>query len=129
MIHLESNEQKAVIKWARLAQREYPCLKWLHCSLNGIKFSSVKQAARMKSEGMVSGISDLFLPQPKIIDGKMIYAGLYIELKRPKVAGLQKGTLSQAQKEFIEYANSVGYKAVVAFGAMEAISIIKEYLL
>lgn len=123
MQHLESNEQKAVIKWARLAQREYPCLKWLHCSLSGVKLRSAQEGARLKAEGMVAGISDIYLPYP---NGK--YAGLYIEMKKRNIKGQSKGVVSQAQKEFIDYANSVGYKAVVCYGADEAITTIKKYL-
>lgn len=123
MIHLESNEQKAVIKWARLAQREYPCLKWLHCSLSGVKLRSVQEGARLKAEGMVAGICDLFLPYPN-----NNYAGLYIEMKKRNIKGQSKGIVSEAQKDFIEYANIVGYKAVVCYGADEAITTIKEYL-
>lgn len=123
MIHLESNEQKAVIKWARLAQREYPCLKWLHCSLSGVKLRSVQEGARLKAEGMVAGICDLFLPYPN-----NNYTGLYIEMKKRNIKGQSKGIVSEAQKDFIEYANIVGYKAVVCYGADEAITTIKEYL-
>ncbi len=123
MIHLESNEQKAVIKWARLAQREYPCLKWLHCSLNGVKLRSAQEGARLKAEGMVAGICDLFLPYPN-----NNYAGLYIEMKKRNIKSQSKGIVSEAQKDFIEYANIVGYKAVVCYGADDAITTLKEYL-
>ena len=122
MIHSESKEQRAVIKWARLNVKRYPCLNWFHSSQAGVKMTAT-QARIAKAEGMISGISDLFLPLPL---GK--YAGLYIEMKKPKTATSAKGVLSQNQKDFLDYANAVGYKAVVAYGAMEAINYIKEYL-
>ena len=122
MKHLESQEQKAVIKWARLNVKHFPCLSWLHSSQAGVKMTAT-QARIAKAEGMISGISDLFLPLPL---GK--YAGLYIEMKKQKTATSAKGVLSQNQKDFLDYANSVGYKAVVAYGAIEAIGYIKEYL-
>ena len=122
MIHSESKEQKAVIKWARDMQRYFPALTWLHSSQAGVKMSAT-QARIAKAEGMLSGISDLFLPYPN-----KEYAGLYIEMKKPKTATSAKGVLSQNQKDFLEYANKVGYKAIVAYGATEAISYLKEYL-
>lgn len=128
MQHLESQEQQVVVKWARLASRQYPCLKWLHSSTSGVRLKNAIQGARLKEEGMVAGIPDLFLPYPLIENKKMIYAGLYIEMKRRKSRGVSQGTLSPAQKDFLEYANNVGYKALVAYGADEAIQAIKDYL-
>lgn len=122
MKHLESQEQKAVIKWARLNVKHFPCLNWLHSSQAGVKMTAT-QARIAKAEGMISGISDLFLPYPN-----NEYAGLYIEMKKQKTATSAKGVLSQNQKDFLDYANAVGYKAVVAYGAIEAIGYIKEYL-
>lgn len=122
MLYSESKEQRAVIKWARLKAKESPCLNWLHSSQAGVKMSAT-QARIAKAEGMISGVSDLFLPLPL---GK--YAGLYIEMKRPKSPTSAKGRLSDSQKDFLDYANAVGYKAVVAYGASEAINYIKEYL-
>ena len=123
MRHLESKEQCAVIEWARYYVKWYPCLKWLHSSQSGVKLNAL-QGAIAKREGMIAGIPDLFLPYPS-----QGYAGLFIEMKRPKSnKNTQKGTLSPAQKECLEYLNSVGYKALVCYGANEAISAIKEYL-
>lgn len=122
MIHSESKEQKAVIRWARDMQRYFPALTWLHSSQAGVKMSAI-QARIAKAEGMLSGISDLFLPYPN-----KEYAGLYIEMKKPKTDTSAKGVLSQNQKDFLGYANKVGYKAVVAYGATEAIGYLKEYL-
>lgn len=120
--HRESAEQQAVVKWAELASKRYPPLKWLHSSQAGVKLS-ITQARIAKAEGLKAGIADLFLPYPS-----KEYAGLYIEMKRPKTVTSAKGTLSEAQREFLDYANSVGYKAVVSYGANEAIAEIKKYL-
>lgn len=121
--HRESAEQQAVIKWAELLSKRYPPLKWLHSSQAGVKLS-ITQARIAKAEGLKAGIADLFLPYPS-----KEYAGLYIEMKRPKTNASAKGTLSNSQREFLEYANKVGYKAVVSYGAQEAIAEIKKYLL
>lgn len=122
MKYLESQEQIAVIQWSLYAQKQYPMLKWLHSSQAGVKMSAI-QARIAKQEGMKAGVSDLFLPYPT-----SNYAGLYIEMKRRSIKGQSKGVLSQHQKDFLKYANRVGYKAVVAYGAEEAIKVIVEYL-
>lgn len=120
--HKESAEQQAVIKWAQLSSKRYPQLKWLHSSQAGVKLS-ITQARIAKAEGLKAGIADLFLPYPN-----KEYSGLYIEMKRPKTSTSVKGKLSDSQREFLDYANSVGYKAVICYGAQEAILEIKKYL-
>lgn len=74
-------------------------------------------ALKMKREGLTNGISDLFLPYPN-----KGFHGLYIEMK----VGANKPT--EEQKKFIEYANSVGYKAVLCYSGVEAINELEEYL-
>lgn len=135
MLNYEHQEQCAVFHWASLAERQYPMLKWLHSSQSGEKFSNVKQAVRAKRAGMKKGIADIFLPYPRFrycpnMCGakRMIYSGLYIEMKKPIVKGQSKPVISKEQREFLEYANSVGYCAKVCYGASEAIECIKEYL-
>lgn len=123
MNFLEYEEQKIIFKWAALNEKVYPCLKFLNASLNGVHFTNKLSAARAKATGLKSGFPDLFLPYP---NGK--YAGLFIELKRPK--GLHaKGRIQASQQVWIDYLNSVGYKALVCYGAKESIDVIKDYLL
>jgi hypothetical protein len=59
----------------------------------------------------------LFLPYP--VGG---YHGLYIEMKA------DGGTLRDEQRDFIDYANEVGYSCVVCHGFDEAIDAIMSYL-
>jgi hypothetical protein len=49
------------------------------------------------------------------------FHGLFIEFKA------QGGTLSMAQKEFLAYARSVGYKAEVVFSLRQALTVLKDY--
>jgi len=108
-----------------------PMLNWFHAIPNGgargdNARSRAIRGSQLKSEGVKKGVYDMFLPYPA--NG---FHGLYIELKtperRPKTArGI--GGVSPEQKIFGSYANSSGYKAVVAYGADEAISVLKEYL-
>ena len=131
----EDKEQVAFFKWCRLAEREYPQLKWIYSSQSGVKFKNALAGARAKASGMKAGVPDIFLPYP-IVEPcpnqcgayRIIYAGLYIEMKRRKSKGVSQGKLSPAQKDFLEYANGVRYKAIVCYGADEAIQAIKDYL-
>lgn len=125
----EHEEQVKVIQWARGsglrpgAVVKWPCLRWLYSIPNGIflpgknRTLAAKIMAKMKREGLTKGISDLCLPHPS--NG---YHGLYIELK------WKDGKPSTEQKEFLLYADSVGYFVKVCYTSGEAIAVIEEYL-
>ncbi|MEO9231607.1 MAG: hypothetical protein ABI216_22015 [Devosia sp.] len=81
----EFEEQQALITWARYSIQKYPDLKWLSCSLNGVKLSKA-QAGKAKAAGMLRGEHDLRLP---VNSGE--YVGLSIEMK----AGKNKPTPEQ----------------------------------
>lgn len=121
--HREDDEQKKFFTWCRYNEAKYPCLKFIHSSQSGMKFTSARAGARAKATGMKAGVPDIFLPAKNAR-----YSGLYIELKRPKVAGSSAGRLSEAQGEFLAWANSQGYLGVVCYGADEAINILLDYL-
>ena len=76
------------------------------------------EAARMKREGVLAGVSDVFLPVAK---GE--FHGLYIELKATK-----GGKLSDAQRWFIAETTKQGYYSTVCVGWVEASETIKRYL-
>lgn len=129
---LEETHQKVIFVWAALNVGKYPCLKWLHAIPNA---NSHKQVA----EGVRSGVSDLMLPYPIkktiLLDDELgrsnhtvVYHGLYIELKTEKRRNQKNGGCSDDQLEFIEYANSVGYKALVCYGWQESVKAIEDYL-
>ena len=71
----------------------------------------------MKREGVLSGVSDIFLPVSR--GG---YHGLYIELK------VKGNTTSPSQKWWIAEVGKQGYLAKVCFGWIETKVIIEEYL-
>ena len=71
----------------------------------------IKTAARLKAEGVVKGVPDLFIPE----------WGLWIEMTRQK-----GGSLSDDQKDWIAYLQSRGYKAVCCKGADEAMKAASE---
>lgn len=115
---LERDEQIALMRWARVCEGTYPALKWLIAIPNGLAASSRGEAARMKAQGMKSGVPDLLLPYP--CGG---YAGLWIELKRRS-----GGKLSAPQQDWLTYLGHVGYCAVCCRGWDEARERIEAYL-
>lgn len=75
------------------------------------------EAKNLKMQGVKAGVPDLFLPLPN-----KNHHGLFIEMKY----GKNKPT--PYQKEWIDYLNSVGYLAVVCYGAEEALDILNKYV-
>ena len=128
----EATHQKVIFIWAALNCGQYPQLKWLHAIPNA-------DSHRQVAEGVRAGVSDICLPYPmtskslyknKFDDGfdYIYYHGLYIELKTEKRRKEKNGGCSDDQIAFTEYANSVGYKAVVCYGWQEGVKAIEEYL-
>jgi hypothetical protein len=116
MDHQEDAEQAALFDWARTAKIKQ--LRWLHAIPNGGK-RNIREAARLKRQGVKAGVADIFLPVPV-----PPYHGLYIEMKRAR----GRATTTAKQREFIADMELQGYRAVVCRGAGEAILSIKYYL-
>lgn len=112
MKHLEDDSQKALFQWAA----NIPKLRWMYACPNGGR-RNVREATRLKQQGVKSGVWDIFLPLTN-----KDYAGLYIEMK----AG--KNKLTKNQSEFGEYAESQLYKTVICYSWMEAKQVITDYL-
>lgn len=109
---LEDSEQRAVVRFLKI---NYP--KALFCASAGGMRTSMKQAIKMKANGYVAGFPDLFIYEPI---GE--YNGLAIEMKR-----VRGGVISPEQKNWIHSLNERKFKAVVCYGALDAISIIVKY--
>ena len=112
----EAIEQAKVIAWARANENNYPYLWMLHCSLNGLKRTKNAQG-KAKSQGMLSGVPDLFLPVKN-----NYFVGLYIEMKSTK------GRVSVEQSHYLKCAAENGYSVVVCYSAVDAINTIKAHL-
>jgi hypothetical protein len=74
---------------------------------------SISVAKRLKAEGVVRGIPDLFVPE----------WNLWFEMKRVK-----GGRLSPEQKKMIHYLESIGQKVIVGKGAKHASELILKYM-
>ena len=79
---------------------------------NGEK-RAITVAKRLKAEGVVRGIPDLFIPQWT----------LWVEMKR-----ISGGRLSPEQKAMIQYLEGIGQKVIVAKGAADASKQILEHI-
>lgn len=79
---------------------------------------SPMEATRLKEEGVLSGVSDLFIMEAR--DG---WFGLFIEMKRR-----EGGSVSDEQRRFMKKAKSLGYKCIVAHGCEEGWKAFEEYM-
>ncbi len=113
----ESLEQQAVVTYCAFQSWRLPNADRIYHIPNEGK-RSITEASRFKAEGLKSGVPDLFLPVP--LSG---YHGLYIEMKRPD----HKNRPTKNQKEWVNYLNGVGYKAVVCYGYEDAVTEIQRY--
>ena len=112
----EHSHQVSLMRWAKLHERKWPELKWLHAIPNGGQ-RNVRVAVKLKSEGVKRGIPDVCLPV-----AKKGYHGLYIELK---AVG---GRATKEQSEFIAFALDQNYHAGVYHGWEAAKESIEWYL-
>lgn len=118
----EEREQIAVVAFCRAFEKQYPALRWVHASLNGIATTPGQKARAMRAGG-VRGIWDLFVP----IRGGHIHpwgdrAGLYIEMKSAT------GQLTREQKDFQALVESQNYRCIVCRDWLHAARAIVDYL-
>ena len=106
-IPTESIEQINFINWFRF---NYP--KILIFAVPNGQLRNENIAMRLKKEGVLSGVSDLFIPEWH----------LWIEMKRTK-----GGRVSKEQKEFMDEMVRVGYQCEVAKGFEAAKLIVLKY--
>lgn len=100
----EHAHQAALFCWAyKKTATVWPELKWLYAIPNGGERGAAT-AARLKAEGVKSGVSDVCLPL-----ARRDYHGLYIEMKKPASEGKAAGKESPAQIEFGAFLRVGGY--------------------
>jgi hypothetical protein len=108
----EHNLQMACVNWFRL---QYPKLL-IYAIPNGGQRNAIV-AAKMKAEGVLSGVPDLHIPVAK---GR--FHGLYIEMK----AGKNKPT--ENQRTVMQKLQDEGYKCDVCYSFDNFVSLVNEYL-
>ncbi len=112
----EHAHQVAVFMWCSRQLKDFPMLKWLYAVPNGGERNRAV-AARLKAEGVKSGVSDLCLPYRS-----KGYSGLYIEMKKPG------GRESAEQKEFGAFVQSQGFLYRCCMNWEEAVETLKWFL-
>ncbi len=116
MITTEELEQRAVIEWCEWNASRFPQLRLLFHIPNGGSRSK-SEGAKFKGMGVKPGVPDLFLPVPR-----PPYHGLFIEMKSAH------GRVLEPQKGWLIALSNAGYKAVVCYGARQAINEIENYM-
>tara|TARA_R110000868_G_scaffold309716_3_gene570971 strand:- start:150 stop:491 length:342 start_codon:yes stop_codon:yes gene_type:complete len=96
----EHLEQVRLVSWFR---RSYPGVRIFAVPNGGAR--SGPQGAKLKAEGVVPGVPDLFVPEWL----------LWVEMKR--AAG---GVVSPDQKIWIAYLESIGHRVIVGRGFDDA---------
>ena len=116
----EHDEQVALFNILSLYEDKYPNLKWIFAIPNG-GHRHIAVAKRMKSEGVKSGVWDIFVPCLMGYSYEIDWGGLFIEMKH----GSNKLTDSQ-----LSFKNDLGgaYQWAVCYSAIEAVHAIGEYL-
>lgn len=112
----EHDHQVALLSWARNRVDIFPQLAYLYAIPNGGQRSKAT-AAKLKAEGVKSGIPDLHLPY-----ARHGFHSLYIEMK----VGSNKP--SAAQREVMEELRRAGHCVKVCYSADEARLILVWYL-
>lgn len=116
MMNQEHHAQAAVMLWAKVNERQFPELKWLHAIPNG-GHRNIKVAQKLKAEGVKAGVPDLCLPVPR-----QGFSGLYIEMK------IAPNKPTPNQIEWLEGLRQNGFKAIVCYGSNQAIAALQHYL-
>ena len=106
---LEHDEHKAFVRWFRL---QYSSVLIFAIPNGGDRHPKVAQ--KLKAEGVVKGVPDLFVPEWR----------LWVEMKR------RKGSyLSTEQKVVKAQLEQAGYAYIVGKGAEDAAEQVKEFRL
>ena len=106
----EADEQRAVVEWC-----DWMRIPVFHIPNGGSMHKA--EAARLKAQGVKAGVPDLCIP---VARGG--YHSLYIEMKAAK------GRVSGRQREWLDLLEGQGMRAVVCYGAENAIETIRDYM-
>lgn len=110
----EHRIQVSCVRWFRL---KYPKMKNILFSVpNGGRRDAVT-GAKLKDEGVTSGVADLIL-----LKSNRYYGGLAIEMKKPG------GYQSKSQKEWQKECEAAGNKYVVCRSLDEFMKAVTDYL-
>lgn len=107
-VRTEHEEQRELVQWFR---QTFPGVLIFAIPNGGAR--SAATAGRLKAEGVVAGVPDLFVPAWR----------MWIEMKRTK-----GGSVSPDQKSVMGYLENTGYICIVAKGRADAVEKITMFL-
>ena len=113
----ESQIQSAFVAWAKMAETSLPALKLAFSVPNGAWTKNYAMAAKLKREGMRSGVPDWMLPKVTR-NGN----GLAIEFKRPGAY------CTLAQRIYHDMLRKQGWQVEVCSDWQQARQIVEKYL-
>lgn len=112
----EENEQTCLFRWAEFAEVQYEELKLMYHVPNEGKRSRIA-GARLKAQGLKSGVPDVCLPTAH--GG---YIGLYIEMK------VKPNKPTENQKQWLKKLREQGHLTAVCYSWEEAKQLIEQYI-
>ena len=112
----ESQEQQHLFAWWFWASSQWPDAVMFAIPNGG--WRSLRTATRLKAEGVLAGVPDIFLAAPRGSSH-----GLFVEMKRTS-----GGTVSKAQKLVMARLMAAGYACRVCKGFAEARDAVEGYL-
>lgn len=107
-IPTEHEEQRQFVQWFR---KSWPDVRIFAIPNGGAR--SAATAGRLKAEGVMSGVPDMFVPA----------WSLWIEMKRTK-----GGSVSAEQKDWLQYLEGIGHKTIVCRGCEDAKRQVEQHL-
>lgn len=110
----EHDAQRLLVAWFR---NRYPNLAGVFFAIPNGGARNPATAKRLKDEGVMAGVPDLFLAVPR---GEKF--GLFLELKTAQ------GRVSTAQKAALHALTTQGYAVAVAHGYEAAKAVLIDYL-
>lgn len=111
---LEHQLQKSFFEWLQL---QYPDIFKVTFAIPNAAKRSFVTAAKLKEEGLKSGVPDVFIAKPA---GGL--SGLFIEFK------VKPNSCTEKQAEMIKLFNANGYLAIVCFDIDSAMQLLSQYL-
>jgi hypothetical protein len=119
----EHEEQAAVVQWAQENEGRWPELRLLFAVPNG-GYRDPITAKLLAESGVKAGVPDMLLPCARRDEDGSVLHGLWIELKRRD----HSNHPSPEQGVWLSALRREGYRAVVCYGAPEAIDALCTYL-
>lgn len=119
----EHSQQAALFCWAADNCGQYPPLGFMFAVPNGF-YGDSGQKAKMKAEGLRTGVPDVMLPYPvyRSIYLNLMYHGLFIEMK------VKKNKADVDQIKYISYLRSSNYYVAICYNWEEARDTLIAYL-